>query len=77
MAGALAHFDRSTCLDETVLERIIDHITSKGNGVIEQAVFELDLSVGTIYTPVNQLTLFGHLTNIALRHAADAPLFNA
>ena len=32
MAGVLAHFDRSSCSDETVLERIINHITSKGNG---------------------------------------------
>ena len=28
MAGVLPHFDWSTCLDETVLKRIIDHITS-------------------------------------------------
>ena len=31
MASVLAHFDRSTCLDETILKRIIDHIASKGN----------------------------------------------
>ena len=28
MAGALAHFDWSTCPDETMLEQIINHTTS-------------------------------------------------
>ena len=32
MTGALTHFDRSTCPDETIMEWIIDHITSKENG---------------------------------------------
>ena len=32
MAGVLAHFDRSTCLDETVLERIINHSYSSATG---------------------------------------------